>query len=122
MDVNYFQSGLLKDMSIILIPAEDILHRSLVLYIGHDDFYLVTTFRLFVFRKFPFTYGLYLMLLVAPVVLIYIYTLLSDVIGMTSGIMILVMFLIQQLFIWAKAFTRIWTFASQYDYYLGRAF
>jgi len=84
----------------------------------------VTLFRSlkFVSRKFPFTYGLYLMLIVAPVVLLYLYTLLSDVIGMTSGIMILVMFIIQQLVIWAKAFTRIWTFASQFDYYLARPF
>jgi len=84
----------------------------------------ITIFRSlkFVSRKFPFTYGLYLMLLVAPVALIYSYTLLSNVIGMTSGITILVMFLIQQLFIWAKVFTRVWTFASQFDYFLGRAF
>jgi len=84
----------------------------------------ITIFRSlkFVFGKFPFTYGLYLMLMVAPVALIYIFTLLSDGIGMTSGIKILVMFIIQQLFIWARAFTRVWTFASQFDYYLGRAF
>jgi hypothetical protein len=84
----------------------------------------ITIFRSmkFVARKFPFTYGLYLMLLIAPVILIYVYTLLSNGFGMTSGITILVMFLIQQLFIWAKTFTRIWTFASQFDYYQARPF
>ena len=76
----------------------------------------------FVSKKFPFTYGLYLMLLVAPVALIYLYALVLYVIGMTSGITILVMFLIQQLFVWTKVFTHVWKFASQFDYYLGRAF
>ncbi len=84
----------------------------------------ITIFRSlkFVSKKFPFTYGLYLMLLVAPVALIYLYALVSNVIGMKSGITILVMFIIQQLFIWAKVYTRVWKFASQFDYFLGRAF
>jgi uncharacterized membrane protein len=93
--------------------------------VRNDSRYVfMTIFRSmkFVSRKFPFTYCLYLMLLVAPVVLIYIYTLLPNVIGMTSAITILVMFIIQQLFIWAKVFTRVWTFTSQFDYYLARAF
>jgi len=75
----------------------------------------------FVSVKFPFTYGLYLMLLVAPVLLFYLYSLLSNVIGMTSGITILIMFIIQQMFIWSRVFTRVWTFASQFDYYLTKA-
>lgn len=76
----------------------------------------------FVTRKIMFTYGLYLMLLVIPLVLIYLYLLLSRVIGMNSGVTVLVMFIIQQGFIWMRVFTRIWTFGSQFDYYMGSAY
>ncbi|MCK4466444.1 MAG: hypothetical protein KAU83_12105 [Bacteroidales bacterium] len=71
----------------------------------------------FVTRKLPHTYGLYLMLLVIPLILFYLYMIASRTIGMTSGITILIMFVLQQLFIWLRISLRIWTFASQFDYY-----
>ena len=71
----------------------------------------------FVTRKFPGTYGLYLMLLVIPLILFYLYMIASRTIGMTSGLTILFMFVLQQLFIWLRISLRIWTFASQFDYY-----
>lgn len=71
----------------------------------------------FVTRKFPRTYGLYLMLLVIPLILFYLYMIASRTIGMTSGLTILIMFVLQQLFIWLRISLRIWTFASQFDYY-----
>jgi hypothetical protein len=71
----------------------------------------------FVIRKFPGTYGLYLMLLVIPLILFYLYMIVSRTVGMTSGLTILFMFVLQQLFIWLRINLRIWTFASQFDYY-----
>jgi len=49
--------------------------------------------------------------------LFYLYMIVSRTIGMTSGITILFMFVLQQLFIWLRISLRIWTFASQFDYY-----
>lgn len=74
----------------------------------------------FVSRNIIFTYGLYLFLLVVPVVLIYIFSLLSNIIGMSSGLTIFVMFILQQIFIWSRVYTRVWTFASQMDYYYSK--
>jgi hypothetical protein len=71
----------------------------------------------FVTLRFPLTYGLYLMLLVIPLIVLYLYMIVSKTIGMTSGITILVMFILQQLFIWLRISLRIWTFAGQFDFY-----
>jgi hypothetical protein len=71
----------------------------------------------FITLRFPLTYGLYLMLLVIPLIVLYLYMIVSKTIGMTSGITILVMFILQQLFIWLRISLRIWTFAGQFDFY-----
>ena len=71
----------------------------------------------FVIRKFIFTYGLYLMLLILPVALFYITMVLSGVIMATSGWMLLLVFVLQQLFIWLRMGFRIWTFSSQLEYF-----
>ena len=64
----------------------------------------------FVSRNIIFTYGLYLFLLVVPVALIYIFSILSNIIGMSSGVYLIVRF---------RA-SRVWTFASQMDYYYSK--
>ena len=76
----------------------------------------------FVTRNIIFTYGLYLMLLVAPVILIYLFMLFSNIVEMGSGVAILLMFIVQQIFIWSRVFTRIWTFDSQLEYYLNKSY
>jgi len=71
----------------------------------------------FVIRHFLRTYGLYLLLLIAPVLLFFIYFILNRAIGMSSGITILIMFIIQQIFIWSRAWIRIWILGSQLEFY-----
>jgi len=71
----------------------------------------------YVTGKFFFTYGLYLMLLVLPIVLFYVLFLLSKTVTATNGLMILVVFVLQQIFIWMRMALRVWTFSSQFEYY-----
>lgn len=71
----------------------------------------------FVSHRFFGTYGLYLLLLVAPVIILILYFKLSGLLNVASALMILLMLLIQQLFIWLRAGFRVWIFASQVSYY-----
>ena len=71
----------------------------------------------FVIGKFLQTYGLYLMLLVLPILLFYVMLIISKSFMATAGWMILLVFILQQLFIWLRMAFRIWTFSSQYEYF-----
>ena len=71
----------------------------------------------FVSRRFFATYGLYLLLLSVPVITVYLYFKISGVMHVTSVLLILLMLLIQQLFIWLRSGYRVWIFASQVEYY-----
>lgn len=71
----------------------------------------------FVFRHFLSTYFLYLLLLIVPVLLFVIYFRAEDAIGMSSGGKIFIIFIIQQLFIWARIFIKIWILGSELNLY-----
>jgi hypothetical protein len=71
----------------------------------------------FVFRNFLSTIFLIIMLLLNLVVLLLVFWFLNRIIGTSTGITILVMFLVQQLFIFTRVFLRVWTYTSQFDFY-----
>lgn len=71
----------------------------------------------FTFRYIHNTFLLYLMLLIFPLLLIVIYYFVEDSIGMTSGITIIIMFLVQQLFVWLRQFSKVWNYSSQLSYH-----
>lgn len=71
----------------------------------------------FVFRHFLTAYFLYLFLLVVPILLFIIYFRVEDGIGMSSGGKIFIIFIIQQVFVWARIFIKIWTLGSELNLY-----
>ncbi len=77
----------------------------------------VWTSTKFVFRHFFGTYSLYLLLLIAPILFFVIYFFLDNSIGMASGFTIFVMFLIQQIFVWLRTWTKIWFLGSELSYF-----
>jgi hypothetical protein len=66
-----------------------------------------------VFRNFFKVIGLELLMVLIPIVLFVVYMWLDLSIGMTSGMTILVMFVLQQLFIVTKAWTKVFFFAGE---------
>jgi len=71
----------------------------------------------FTFRYIHNTYSLYMMLLIFPLLLMVVYYFVENSIGMTSGITILIMFLVQQLFVWLRQFSKVWNYSSQLSYH-----
>lgn len=67
----------------------------------------------FVMRHLFKIYSLYLLLLIFPFVLLLIYFLSDELVGMVSGITVIIMFLIQQIFIWFRIWAKIWIFGSE---------
>lgn len=71
----------------------------------------------FVSGKLLGTYFLFILLLIVPVLLYYLYFFITGRFEYTTGLMILSLFVIQQLVIWLRTAFRVWTFSSQFDYY-----
>lgn len=71
----------------------------------------------YVFRHFIKTYLLYLFLLFLPAVIMYLYLYLERDIKMATGLGILMVFLMQQAFIFLRNFLRAWILGSQYMLY-----
>lgn len=71
----------------------------------------------FVFKHFFGVVFLYLFLFMTPLFITIIYFLIESKIGMISPITILIMFIIQQIYIWTRLFIRIWFLVSQYNYH-----
>ena len=72
----------------------------------------------FVSSHFFGTYGLILLLFIFPLLLMMVYFKASANVEMTSGLLIFTGFLIQQFYFWLREATRVWAYASQFDYYL----
>ncbi len=75
----------------------------------------------FVSCRFFGTYGLYLILLVVPAITVYIYFKISGAMHVDAALLILLMLLVQQVFIWLRSGYRVWIFASQAKYYRTHA-
>ncbi|HCT30634.1 MAG TPA: hypothetical protein DIW31_07835 [Bacteroidales bacterium] len=71
----------------------------------------------FVFKNFISTFSLFLLQLVVPILLIVVILFLNNTIGMTSAITILIMFILQQMFVFSRVFVRMWIYASQFILY-----
>ena len=78
-----------------------------------------TIIRSFAFslKHFLSTYFLYLLLLVVPIMLFFVYFKIESAIGMASGLTILLVFIIQQLLVWTRIFTKIWILGSELTLY-----
>ena len=72
----------------------------------------------FVSSKFLGTYFLFILLMIVPFLFFYLYFFITDRVEFTTGIMILALFIIQQIFIWIRSAFRIWTFSSQLNYFV----
>ena len=71
----------------------------------------------FVSGKFFGTYGLAVLLFVVPVIVIILYRNLSGSLQMTSGLMILLAFVVQQFFVWLRVSFKVWFLAGQLEYF-----
>ncbi len=71
----------------------------------------------FVSGKFFGAYTLTLLLLIVPIVLLIGYMKLSGSLQMTSGMMILVVFILQQIYVWLRVANKVWFLAGQFEYY-----
>ncbi len=74
----------------------------------------------FVFRHFLSTFFLAIMLIINLAVLFLIFWFLNKIIGTSTGITILIMFIFQQLFIFTRVFFRVWAYASQFNLFVQR--
>ena len=71
----------------------------------------------FTFRHLFGTYTLYVLLAIVPILFFVFYYFIESTIGMTSGVTIVVMFVIQQFFIWVRVISKIWFYSSQLLYH-----
>lgn len=71
----------------------------------------------FVFKNLLKTYSLFLLLMIAPLILIAAYLVLNLIIGDSSIITLIISFLLAQVFIFSRIFIRIWIMSSQYQFY-----
>ena len=102
---------------ILILMIADYAKLSVVL---NDDRSMVkTAWRAtkFVFGRLLRTFGLEVLMLLVPLLLFAIYLKLDLTIGMTTGTTILVMFIIQQLFLLSRAWTKVFFFAGELALY-----
>jgi hypothetical protein len=71
----------------------------------------------YVFSRFLKTYFLYLFLLFIPAVVMYVYWYYEKDMRMATGIGILIVFAMQQAFIFLRVFLRVWVLSSQFKMY-----
>jgi len=71
----------------------------------------------YVFKHFLKTYFLYLMLLFIPAVIMYVYWYYEKDMKMATGVGILIVFALQQGFIFLRVFLRVWVLSSQFKMY-----
>ncbi len=62
----------------------------------------------FVTRKFFNTYSLALLLLIVPIIFLFVYMKISGILEMNSGLMILIVFLVQQIYVWLRMANKVW--------------
>ena len=103
-------------LSFILLAGE---YGRYMLFSGDSRQVLKTLWRAagFVIRKIHLVYGLLLMLALAPLALAAVYFLLNNLIGTTTALTILLMFIIQQAFIWARNMIRLWVVGGQFFFF-----
>ncbi len=98
---------------IFILIATDYAKIMMVINKEHKPFKTLFKSFGFAFKHFLSTYFLYLSLLIVPVILFIIYFSLEGAIGMSTGIEIFVIFIMQQLLIWCRVFIKIWILGSE---------
>jgi hypothetical protein len=71
----------------------------------------------FSLRKIHLAFPLYILLLIIPAAATLIYFLVDTLVGKQSSLTVLIMFLIQQGFIWTRLFSKVWLIAGEYDFF-----
>ncbi len=71
----------------------------------------------FVLRHLVVTYTLYLLILAASLILFIFYFLIDNAIGVSSALTILILFLLQQAFVWLRVLIKIWFLGSENSFY-----
>jgi hypothetical protein len=104
-------------IAIILLMLSDYSKFYLVLNNSKNVFKSVHYAFRYITKNFFKAYPLYLLLLIIPIAVAYIYLKLSGDIGTSSLIGILTIFLIQQAFVFLKIWLKVWFYASQFDLY-----
>jgi len=102
---------------ILILMATDYAKIHIVLHDERSAFRACGKGFGFVFRKFFAAFGLELLLLLVPILLMVLYVLVDLAIGMTSGLTILLMFFIQQLVMAGRAWIKIFFYASEMALY-----
>jgi hypothetical protein len=72
----------------------------------------------FVTRRFFSAYTLTLLLLIVPTLLFYSFMKIGGSMEMTSGLMILAVFIVQQIYVWLRVACKVWFLGGQFEYYL----
>ena len=103
----------------LVMMAGDYAKIHMVLHDQRSAFRMCGKGFAFVFRRFFSAFGLELLMLLIAVFLFAVYLLIDLSIGMTSGAAIAVMFVIQQLFMMLRAWTRVFFFAGEMTLYRG---
>ncbi len=70
---------------------------------------------IFSVKRIYLVYTMYLLLLVVPLIIVIAYAALEINANINSGLMVAIMFALQQLFIWARIFCKAWILGSEYD-------
>lgn len=125
--------GLESEMTLYYIAIGGFIFHALIFLIismigDYAKFFLVldNSFNVFkgfwkglkyVFGHFLKTFFLYLFLLFIPAVIMYLYLYLEKDIKMATGVGILIVFAMQQAFIFLRSFLRAWILGSQYQLY-----
>lgn len=69
----------------------------------------------FTLKKIYLTYPLYILLLVIPILLTFAYFWIDSILGMNTILTVILTGLIQQMFIWARMFSKVWILGSEYE-------
>ena len=72
----------------------------------------------FVTWRFFSAYTLTLLLLVVPALLLYSFMKIGGSMEMTTGLMILMVFIVQQIYVWLRVASKVWFLGGQFEYYL----
>ncbi len=71
----------------------------------------------FATSKIHFTYPLFILLILVPVLISILYLFVDSSLAMNSSLMILVMLIIQQGIVWFRFFAKIWLIAGEYEFF-----
>lgn len=102
---------------VIVLMINDYAKFYLVLNNKKNFFKAILEATRYINKHFFKTYFLYILLLIVPFLVFYLYLKLSSDIGMATIFGVIVMFVVQQIFIFVKIWLKVWFYSSQFDLY-----